>query len=642
MARTIGSAYDSGRMKQNKLSLLAISVTACSIIACLNIAGVSISLASNAHASPPEIYPLDKVKRGQKGYGLTTFHGVTPRQFTFEVVDIKKNFLPTMDIILVKSEDPQFNVTGFWQGMSGSPLFIDGKLVCAFSYGWAFTKVPLGGCTPIQYMIEQGIEVPRRYANSSSQKAMHTTSHGKFTKLWYRLRSEGKLLSSITGDDPWAKVSLSPRHTPSMARTGTRQQSRIPVAVSGLSPRLTNFAQSSFDALSMTATPAGSGDMSHVPPTPFALGSSIGVALIRGDMTAVATGTVSYIDGPLVLAFGHPLFEVGEFYAPVMSSWVHTIVPSASSPFVVASPIREKGSLIHDRKAAILADTRVTTKMIPLRIRIKKNLGGHTVRHTFNVEVLANRYFSPRFATIAAMNALELYAPDQDVATVMIRSSVDIEKYGKISFTDYFYSEDGAARLIPNARGLRVLAPLLHNPYEPVTLKDIQLDIEVDYAPNYGTIKELRTAHPHLIPGKRNSLEVILSTYGGKEISKQVSIDVPIELEGSIVHVQVISGDRAEINAGVPEDLPSLISGLRKALPGNSLVVNLFSASQGLSTNGQIIYDLPASALDRMQSQSSAPPGYPYRPRMQTVATSDRAILGVKGFLIKVAEKKSL
>src|SRR6266545_3155114 len=124
-----------------------------------------------AHASPGasptsaarsvDIYPLSRIRRGQTGYGLTTMQGTTPERFEFEVVGVTRNFLPKMDIILVKSKDKKLEVTGFWQGMSGSPLFIDGKLACAFSYGFRFNKVAIGGCTPIEYMKREGFRTPR-------------------------------------------------------------------------------------------------------------------------------------------------------------------------------------------------------------------------------------------------------------------------------------------------------------------------------------------------------------------------------------------------------------------------------------------------------------------------------------------------
>src|ERR1700760_2252775 len=125
------------------------------------LAGGCLVLGARAHASP-EIYPLAKVRPGQTGYGLTTFSGTKPERFTFEVVSVVHNFLPKQDIILVKSDDPKMQTPGFWQGMSGSPLYIEDKMACAFSYGFRFNKVAIGGCTPIDYMKKEGFGAYRR------------------------------------------------------------------------------------------------------------------------------------------------------------------------------------------------------------------------------------------------------------------------------------------------------------------------------------------------------------------------------------------------------------------------------------------------------------------------------------------------
>ena len=129
---------------------------------------ILLSASGTALANPPETYPLAKVHRGQTGYGMTTFAGDTPEKFSFEVVSVVHNFLPKQDIILVKSDDPKMQQSGFWQGMSGSPLYLsDGgsdKLLCAFSYGFRFNKAALGGCTPIDYMKKEGLDTFRRNA----------------------------------------------------------------------------------------------------------------------------------------------------------------------------------------------------------------------------------------------------------------------------------------------------------------------------------------------------------------------------------------------------------------------------------------------------------------------------------------------
>ncbi len=142
-------------------------------------AAMVVALASVAHAAP-EIYPLEKVHRGQTGYGMTTMAGTVPERFTFEVVSVMHNFLPKQDIILVKSDDPKVQLTGFWQGMSGSPLFIEDKLACAFSYGFRFNKVALGGCTPLQYMKQRRSRLvpPRRRASAEGRRTTRDHAGG--------------------------------------------------------------------------------------------------------------------------------------------------------------------------------------------------------------------------------------------------------------------------------------------------------------------------------------------------------------------------------------------------------------------------------------------------------------------------------
>src|SRR5688572_11735241 len=140
------------------------------------------AVAAPAAAQPPEIYPLEKVRAGQTGYGFTTMKAGPPEKFTFEVVSVVKNFQPKMDIILVKSDDPKLQLTGFWAGSSGSPLYIDGKLACAFSYGFAFNKIPLGGCTPIQYMKDEGLDVYRRSSPSEAASGAKRPVGGKASK----------------------------------------------------------------------------------------------------------------------------------------------------------------------------------------------------------------------------------------------------------------------------------------------------------------------------------------------------------------------------------------------------------------------------------------------------------------------------
>jgi hypothetical protein len=180
--------------RRARLALMTAPITALALLA----------LAAPAWSgNAPEIYPLEKIRRGQKGYGLTTFQGTTPERFEFEVIGVNKNFLPKMDIILVKSDDPKLAITGFWRGMSGSPLFIDGKVACAFSYGFRFNKVAIGGCTPLDYMTREGFQQPRGMLQGNHGTASKTKKRATSTTRRPAPQSAASPKASI---DDWLRV----------------------------------------------------------------------------------------------------------------------------------------------------------------------------------------------------------------------------------------------------------------------------------------------------------------------------------------------------------------------------------------------------------------------------------------------------
>ncbi|HEY5927805.1 MAG TPA: SpoIVB peptidase S55 domain-containing protein [Kofleriaceae bacterium] len=603
------------------------------------------AFASSASASP-DTYPLEKVKAGQTGYGLTTMSGTKPERFTFEVVSVVHNFLPKQDIILVKSDDKKLAVTGFWQGMSGSPLYIEDKLVCAFSYGFRFNKVALGGCTPIEYMKKEG-GTPRR-ANAIASKG----GGPKIVQQPAASMADWKRLAP-TVDPQAAMDALGPRHkswllsaplpTPVSRPTETDggvMTASVPLSVSGFSAPAFNQLEKLFAESNIVPVRAGgtAGGSSENGPSKFEMGGSIAVQLIRGDMSAAATGTVSYIDGHNILAFGHPMFQTGETYAPVATAKVHTVVPSAMSAFVLASPIKEIGSLTQDRQSSIAADTNLRTPPIPVSISIVTAAGKHTEKGTFNVEVLDNKFLTPAITGAALMNAINYYLPDRDDVTARVESSVRIKGAPPIEFTDYLYANDGASSVMGAVRGLRVLVPLLLNPYAPIAIERVDIKVDLRFEANYGDIKEIKVPTGDLVVG-RNSVQVLMSTWDGKDIVEDVLVDVPKSLSGGIVQLEVTAGDSAKLDAAPPTDLPSLLAAFRKLLPGNVWAATIYPADEGVALEGKLVKDLPASAQDKLRPQSHTQRAQPYKPMMRTVSPAKRVVNGSASMLVRVRAK---
>ena len=604
----------------------------------LGVAAVLALATSTAAAGPPEIYPLAKVKRGQTGYGMTTFTGSTPERFEFEVVNIQRNFVPGLDIILVRSKDPKLAVSGFWRGMSGSPLYIDDKLACAFSYGFPFNKEVLGGCTPIEYMLKEGFDAKRR--SGPGVIAPATTAPATMA-TWRTLAPDGSIdamFARQASPTPWLLTTPLPA-PPQRPTDDGALTSSVPLAMGGFSGPA--FAQveklfADYPLTPMRTGGAGAGPVDG--PTAFIGGGSISVQLIRGDFSAAATGTVSYVDGNRVLAFGHPMFQAGEIYAPVSSAVVQTVIASANSPYVLATPAKELGSLVQDRASMIMADTSLKSPMIPIDIAVKTKdpVTGTTTSTDFHVEVIDDKFLTVPMAGSAVMNAVTLAAPDRDHVTALIKSSIKVAGAQELTFVDYLYANDGAGSVAGGARALRALGALAFNPFGPAKAERLRLDIDLTFSADYGDVDQVDLRDSELHVGK-NALYVTLDTVAGTKAVECVPFDVPASLAGAIVGVEVSAGDAARLDAAPPVDLKSLLAAFGKLLPGDQWAVTVYLPDEGAAKGGVLVRDLPASAVDKLHPAASTQDVSAFRPMARTVVKARRVVGGSGSIVARVS-----
>jgi len=599
--------------------------------------------AATAHAQPTEIFPVSKVHRGQTGYGLTTFAGTKPERFAFEVVSVVKNFLPKQDIILVKSDDPKLAISGFWQGMSGSPLYLDDKLVCAFSYGFRFNKVALGGCTPIEYMKREG-DAFRRGKAVQAAGGTYKTIQPMAASLddWRRLTPTVDAAEAMAALGPARKSWLLSAPLPSpVARPPSLDDqtmtASVPLSIAGFSAPAFGQLEKLFGESNIVPVRAGgtTGDKLEGGPTQFVPGAPLAVELIRGDMSAAGICTVSYVEGDKVLSCGHPIFQTGETYAPVATANIHAVVPSAQSAFLMGTSINEIGSLVQDRQAAIVADTGLRAPTIPVDISITSGTDKHLENGKFHVEIMNNKFLTPSLAGAAVMNAINYYLPDRDDVTARVESQVRLRDHEPISFVDYVYANDGAGSVMGAVRGLRVLVPLLLNPYAPVTIEGVDLKVDLRFEANYGEIKEVKIPGAELVVG-HNLIKVQMSTWDGKDVVEDVPVDVPAGLAGAIVQLEVSAGDSAKLDAPPPVDLPSLLHAFRSLLPGNVWAVTLYPADEGVALDGKLVRDLPQSALDKLHPQSHTQRAQLYKPISRTRSPARRVVNGTSSTLVHV------
>lgn len=593
--------------------------------------------------------PLSEVKAGMEGYALTVFKGTKPEPFKVKVVSVLRNFLPKEDVILIRAEDPRVEFSGIVAGMSGSPVYIDGKLVGAVAYAWSFAKEPLGGVTPIETMLAERAR-PRRsneevlaggrprgndYREVSDHHADATpASTGGPSSAGASFPSApgsfGAAFAQSLGLPP-APASPAPSGEPRLMRAS------VPLSISGFAPRTVAELSEELRPVGLMPMQGGGGRKpgppaaGHVEP-----GSAIGVELVRGDMSMVATGTVTYVDGSSVLAFGHPLFGIGEVYLPIVDAEIHAFLPSLAQSFKMSSPLNEIGTLVQDRQSCIIGDLDARSTMLPIDVRVT---GPGAEPRVFHAEVARNRRLTPLLASMVVGNAIADAEPDVTDMVVTVSSKVGVKGFDPLETSDQIFSSEGvSARALSSSRGLRAMGDLLFNPFEPVTLDRMDVDVRVEYRHDVAEIVSVSLPGEEVHAGDTVPLKVTLRPYAGAEYVETVPVIVPRNVGGETLKVEVATG--AVVRPDVPqaESLRGYLDNLRKSFSASSIVVTLQTPDDGASLRGRLIQGLPASALDTLRPAHQTRRADAYHVADRTVYPARQLVSGHQELTLQVKD----
>lgn len=574
---------------------------------------------------PPRTIAVDEVRAGMTGYGLTVFRGARPERFDIRVIDVLHHFLPQQDLILIQSEDPRLVHSGIVAGMSGSPVYLhtaDGdRLAGALAYGWPFAKDPIAGVTPIGNMLAEGRR-PLRGRDSTPVAEAHNQLHPA---------TDGAL-----GPDREPPLPPSDR---AMATLPRLRPATVPLSIAGFAPQAATELGRWLEPYGITPVAGGGGGARDDGggPARFEPGSSISVELIRGDMSAASTGTVTYVDGDKVLAFGHPMFNLGEIYLPVATSEVHAIMSALSTSFKVASPRREVGTLIQDRQSCIVADTGHRSDMIPVQVQVGG--GGRGAPRVFHAEVIRHRFLTPILASAVVSNAAQSFASDVADATYTMRTALGVRGERPLELVDHAFSTDGfSQRSLGALTGVKAIGELLFNPFSPASLERIDVQVDVEYKADVAEITSATLGSDTLDPGSRPSLRVTLRPYNGPEFVETLPLSIPAALAGSLVKIEVAAGNLVKPDQAAPESLRNLLDNLRKGYPARSIVVTLQSPDDALALRGSVVSDLPPSVLDTLRPGASSRRGETFKISSRTVVPMRSVILGKQEIQVKVKD----
>jgi hypothetical protein len=555
-------------------------------------------------------FPVDELKPGMVGTGRTVFQGDELQDFKVHILGVLRNVIgPRRNLILARLEGGPLADTGVIAGMSGSPVYIDGRLVGAVSYSLGqFSKEPIAGITPIEEMVEATTQVtPRRPAERIalqmplSPENMRASLKQAFS--WMRPFAESPNDVQVFGNGLDASVGTMLRPIATPLTIGGFDASVI-------DPLASAFREQGF--LPMMAA-AGGQETAAKRNQPLRPGDPVGVALVTGDLEFGATGTVTEVDGNRVYAFGHPFYGLGPTQFPMTRAYVHTILPSLFSSSKLASTGEIIGVVQQDRATAIAGTLGAGPTLIPITLKLTSD---HGTSKAFKMSIVNDQLFTPLLAYVSILNTLSSYERQNGAASYAVRGSAMVKKYGKVDFEDLFTGDTpsiGAAAYVVGPINF-----LLRNAFEDVDIEGLDLEIDASEQAKSATLERVWIDGNRPKPGTTVTLKALLRTYRGEEITRSVPVEIPANARGS-VSIMVADGSRLsqmearelQLQPLQTRDLAQMIRVLNQARKNNRLYVRLVTPDAGAVVKGESLSSLPPSVLAVMESDRN---GGSFRP----------------------------
>ena len=548
-------------------------------------------------------FPVDELKPGMVGVGKTVFQGDQLQDFKVHILGVLRNVIGTRrNLILAKLEGGPLADTGVIAGMSGSPVYIDGRLLGAVSYSLGqFSKEPIAGITPIDEMIEATTmqASPRRpVARVALQmpltpENMRDSLRQAFT--WMRPFAESPNDVQVFGNGLDASVGTMLRPI------------ATPLTIGGYDASVIDPLANAFREQGFLPMMAGAGGQAPAPAKPdqaLRPGDPVGVALVTGDLEFGATGTVTEVDGSRVYAFGHPFYGLGPTQFPMTRAYVHTILPSLFSSSKLASTGEIIGTVQQDRATAIAGTLGSGPSLIPINLKLTSD---HGPAKTFTMSIVNDQLFTPLLAYVSILNTLASYERQNGAASYTVHGSATVKKYGKVDFEDLFTGDTpsiGAATYVVGPINF-----LMRNAFEDVDIEGLNLEIDASEQSKSATLERVWIDGNRPKPGSKVTLKALLRTYRGEEITRSVPVEIPANARGS-VSIMVADGTRLgqmearelQLQPLQTRDLPQMIRVLNQARKNNRLYVRLVTPDAGAVVKGESLSSLPPSVLAVMES----------------------------------------
>lgn len=545
---------------------------------------------------PERYWNVDQVRAGMKGQGKTVIKGVKIETFDAEIIGVLRDTSPGRDMILARLSGLNLEKTGVIAGMSGSPIYINGKLLGAVAFAWPFGKEPIAGVTPFSQMHE--------YVEAYEKRDV--AEHGKPRRVGLAapIRVGGQSYDSVTVSQDYSE------RTPTDADGMWMVPLRTPISVTGFTPGSLAALREQFRNFGMVPMQGGgvTGNIAdeerNIPLQP---GGALSVAMVTGDFDMSGIGTVTHIEGKRVYGWGHPFFGLGACDMPLMTGYVHVINPRLTMSFKMGAPLRTVGVINADVSTCIAGWLDRKPDMLPMRVAFRTE-ADRPVK-TFNVEVIRQRSMLAGLVQAVLTNAVDMEGdlPEETTATVKLR--VEVENRPPLVLDDIMSGPQLAGPRGPQALYSSV-APLMHlllnNTLAPVRILRIDASTELQPGRRTADIDGVELESDTYSPGETLKATVLLRPHKGVRQRVPVSLKLPVDLPEGQYTAQVgddLNNARQELrdnpNLLYPQDLDQLFQAINIQLAAKrtNLAVRVPTQASGVALGGKSLPNLPPSMV---------------------------------------------
>lgn len=632
--------------------------------------GVQLSDASARSRPDPrlrtDIMELSQVRPGMKGYGLTVFEGTKPEKFDVEVIDVLQNFRPKQALILIKTFHPRLEVAKVVAGMSGSPIYIDGKMIGAYAYGWSFGAEPIAGVTPIRNMLEELDRPLPKFINgwplkvdsAPATRSRKLAAFGHSTDSMHGPAMAGAESPGRRGRNRYTGVpgTYDARaHSRQIAtRLGRRsggngsspnamlaQPASTPLLLGGMTNSTLAMANDLMGPLGLMPLQAGGGGgVDPNAPSRYVDGGAISVNLVSGDMSASGLGTVTRVEGDRVSAFGHPMMNAGITALPTSVGKILWFLASRSRSFKLGMPVRPLGALVNDRQASVVASHSAKAPTIPMSVRINGVPGVGNSR--WNFSIAHEKFMAPTFVAMSLGNAVQTTAADRQDVSWQARAKVLFKGHPEVLIEDFGVSVGGTpeARDFLGSNLVRAIGAVLNNPWEPAFVEGVSVELDLRYSREIATLEGVEVLTPHVEPGGVARLKLRFLPFAGAAKYHNIKVQVPAHLAGQKVKLSLRPGYSVEKPVAPPESVAELVQSLEDpTYPARSVVVSYVDGA-GVAHKGKVAKHLPVGALDMVSAHSATRSPRTFKAQSHQVVDLPYFVVGRASATIEVKNRR--